>query len=107
VKFLVDNAPVANRRRTPAASWHDAVHVRDYGLQAAADETIFLRAASEGRTLVSADTDFGTLLALRRQRKPSLILFRQERGRRPEQQAAVLLGNLSARRRILSRAVLS
>jgi predicted nuclease of predicted toxin-antitoxin system len=31
----------------------------DFGLGAATDEEVFTRAADEGRTVVSADTDFG------------------------------------------------
>ena len=52
---------------------HDATHVRDYALQAAEDERIFALGKDENRILLSADTDFGTVLALRRQRKPSVI----------------------------------
>jgi predicted nuclease of predicted toxin-antitoxin system len=91
VRLLVDNAlsPVLAERLRE--SGYDAVHVRTYGLQAAPDEEILARAAHEGRIVVSSDTDFGTLLALRQASHPSVILLRRISGRHPLEQAALLI----------------
>ena len=70
------------------------MHVRDYGMQAAEDEVIFTRAKAEERIIVSADTDFATMLALRADVQPSVILFRQTGRRDPELQAELLRVNL-------------
>jgi predicted nuclease of predicted toxin-antitoxin system len=94
MKLLVDNALSPEVARGLSDAGHDAIHVRDIGLGAAADHVIFARAADEDQIVVSADTDFGTLLALRQQSKPSVLLFRGATPRRPADQVTLLLANL-------------
>ena len=47
MKFLVDNALSPILAHGLQQAGHDAIHVRDYGLQAAADDEIFERAKQE------------------------------------------------------------
>ena len=94
MKFLIDQA------LSPAVAielnrvGHDAVHVRELGMQAASDQEIFDHAAQDDRVVVSADTDFGTLLAACKQTSPSVILFRHGSQHRPSDQADLLRANL-------------
>lgn len=91
MKLLIDNAlspRVAEGLRT---SGFDVVHVRDFHLESATDEEVFRFAEDQGRVIISADTDFGALLALRKQASPSFVLVRKDAGNRPDQILALLV----------------
>jgi len=93
-KFLIDNAlsPIFSKQLKNYG--HNVIHVRDINMQKCSDEEIFYFAQKEERIIVSADTDFGTIIALRNERFPSIIIFRRTRNRKPPEQAALLISNL-------------
>jgi len=94
MKFPIDNALSPALADLLQQAGHDAVHVRSIGLQHAEDDAIFDRAAIDGRILLTADADFGALLAARSSRQPSVIQFRGEGSRKPDALARTLLANL-------------
>lgn len=55
---------------------HDAVHLRDQGLQRLPDDEIFAKAADEDRVIITTDLDFPELVALSRDSVVSVIVFR-------------------------------
>lgn len=75
---------------------YDAVHVIDVGLATAVDPDIVDYAEAHGLKIVTVDTDFPMLIALRRASSPSIVLLRGVNELAPDQHAALLIANLPA-----------
>jgi predicted nuclease of predicted toxin-antitoxin system len=75
---------------------YDVSHVAELGMLTASDEQIFDRAAVDGSVIVTADTDFSMLLALRAAGRPSVVLLRHVAELRPDAHGDLLLANLAA-----------
>lgn len=107
MKFIVDSAVSPLLASELRRAGHDAVHTVECGLVSSADDIVLLRAMTEGRTVITSDTDFGELLAQSGASQPSVILFRRSSGK-PSVEFALLalaLKNSEVREAVLQGAV--
>jgi predicted nuclease of predicted toxin-antitoxin system len=93
VRLLLDECLPTRLASLLRAADHDCVHVYDLGLGGQPDERIMAAADEDGRILVSADTDFGELLANAPVLAPSMIPLRRS-DKTAAALAAVLIANL-------------
>lgn len=83
MRFLADMGVAQRIVEWLHGGGHDAVHLRDEGLQRMPNGEIFRKAASESRVILTFDLDFGEILSLSGGRKVSVILFRLHNTRTP------------------------
>jgi predicted nuclease of predicted toxin-antitoxin system len=96
VRILVDANLSPRVAEVLGKAGYDATHVRDCGLLRAGDEQILVHAQLDGAVILSADTDFTAMLALRGLSSPSLLLLRSADHLTPDRQAELLLANLAS-----------
>jgi predicted nuclease of predicted toxin-antitoxin system len=96
VRLLLDANLSPEVARRLSAVGHDAIHVAALGLLSAPDPEIMRAADEADRVLLTADSDFGALLALNSARAPSVVLLRSADHMRPAEQADLLAANLPA-----------
>jgi predicted nuclease of predicted toxin-antitoxin system len=94
VKLLLDANLSPRVARLLNETGHNAIHVADIGLLTATDPVILRAAAKEERILLTADSDFGALLALGSLASPSVLLLRSADHLRPSEQAELIAANL-------------
>ncbi|MDY7104066.1 MAG: DUF5615 family PIN-like protein [Actinomycetota bacterium] len=96
MRFLIDANLSPRVALALTSAGHPALHVADVGLLAASDDEIFDRAANDSLVIITADSDFGMLLALRRTSTPSIIQLRHIAELTPGAQAELLIANVPA-----------
>lgn len=97
MRFLVDANLSPRVALLLSGEGFESIHVGDVGLLTATNQAILDYAAANGQVIVSADSDFGELLAVSRGTvRPSVVLLRSADRFTPDQQAAILAANLAA-----------
>ncbi len=97
MRFLVDANLSPRVAASLTSAGFESIHVAEVGLLTSADQAILDYAAGNELVIVSADTDFGELLAVSRGAvRPSVVLLRSADRLTPDQQAALLAANLPA-----------
>jgi predicted nuclease of predicted toxin-antitoxin system len=76
MRFLVDVCVDIGIREWLRSQGHDAIHLRDEGLQRLPNGQIFVKANIERRVIVTIDLDFGEIISLSHGQVVSTIVFR-------------------------------
>jgi len=76
MRFLADAGISPRTVDYLSRSGHEAVHVRELGMQRAPDRLLVEMARAEDRILLTFDLDFGEILALGVVSRPSVVIFR-------------------------------
>ena len=76
MRFVLDMGLAQSTARYLQSLGHDAIHLRDQGLQRLPDVQIIQKARAEGRIILTHDLDFSRLVAISQSRLPSVITFR-------------------------------
>ncbi|MFP4148176.1 MAG: DUF5615 family PIN-like protein [Nitriliruptoraceae bacterium] len=90
MRLLVDENLSPRVARLLGEAGHDATHVIEVGLGNTDDPLILIAAADGARTIVTADTDFGALLAARGTPSPSVVMLRSSDHLTPDEQARLV-----------------
>ena len=96
MKLLIDANLSPRVAALLVGAGYAATHVGALGLLTATDDAIFDRAVADKFVIVTADSDFPMLLALRRATSPSVIHMRGVSDLAPEAHAALLIANIPA-----------
>lgn len=76
MRFLVDMGLDVRVVSWLREQGHEAVHLRDAGLQRLPNGDIFNKAIAERRVVLTVDLDFGEIAALARGERTSVVVFR-------------------------------
>ncbi len=94
MKFVCDANLSPRVTDSLRAAGFDASHVSDHNLLTASDEDIFAWATETETVIITADSDFAMLLALRQTNSPSVVLLRDIANQPPAAHAQILIENL-------------
>ena len=73
MKLLLDMGLAQSTARLLRTQGHDAIHLREQGLQRLDDQLIVAKALHEDRIIVTHDLDFGRIVALSGDRSPASL----------------------------------
>ena len=81
MRFLCDMGVAATVAEWLRTEGHDAVHLREEGLQTLPNGEIFAMAREQERVVITFDLDFGEIAAASAGNLPSVIVFRLRNAR--------------------------